>query len=163
MKIVDLAHCANCDLKENLWLCLQCGNLGCGRAQFGGVGGHGHGLAHYEQSHHPVSVKLGSITPEGTADVYCYRCNDEQIDPEMAAHLAHWGINIAEREKTEKSLTEMQIDQNLKWEFSMTSEDGQELRPVFGEGLTGLRNLGNSCYLNSILQCLFGLPGFQAR
>ena len=152
-----------CDLKENLWLCLQCGNLGCGRAQFGGVGGNSHGLAHADASSHPVAVKLGSITPEGTADVYCYQCNEERIDPELAAHLVHWGININEREKTEKSLTELQIEQNLKWDFSMTTEDGQGLKPLFGEGFTGLKNLGNSCYMASILQCLFALPAFQQR
>ncbi|KAG0636560.1 hypothetical protein HOY80DRAFT_350881 [Tuber brumale] len=159
----NLATCSACDLQENLWLCLQCGNLGCGRAQFGGVGGSSHGLAHFNATHHPVSVKLGSITPEGTADVYCYACDDEKTDTELAAHLAHWGINIAEREKTEKSLTEMQIEQNLRWEFSMTSEDGKELKPLMGKGLTGLKNLGNSCYLASILQCLFALPVFQKR
>lgn len=62
-----LAHCSKCDLKENLWLCLTCGSLGCGRQQFGGVGGNGHGLNHYEETSHPVSVKLGTITPEGSA------------------------------------------------------------------------------------------------
>ena len=62
-----LAHCQKCDLKENLWLCLTCGSLGCGRKQFGGVGGNGHGLNHYEETRHPVSVKLGTITPEGAA------------------------------------------------------------------------------------------------
>jgi ubiquitin carboxyl-terminal hydrolase 5/13 len=160
---IDLAHCANCDLKENLWLCLQCGNLGCGRAQFGGVGGNSHGLAHFEATQHPVAVKLGSITPEGNCDIYCYACNDEKSDPEIKAHLHHWGIDIAEREKTEKSLTEMQIEQNLRWEFSMTSEDGKELKPLFGPGLTGLKNLGNSCYLASTLQCLFSLPSFKER
>lgn len=159
----DLGHCSMCDLKENLWLCLQCGNLGCGRAQFGGVGGNGHALAHADGTLHGVAVKLGSITPEGTADIYCYLCNEERVDTELAAHLAHWGINIAEREKTEKSLTEMQIEQNLRWEFSMTTEDGKELKPVFGEGFTGLKNLGNSCYLASILQCLFSLPTFKDR
>ncbi len=159
----DLGHCSLCELKENLWLCLQCGNLGCGRAQFGGVGGNSHGLAHADDTSHPVAVKLGSITPEGTADIYCYKCNEERTDPELAVHLAHWGINIAEREKTEKSLTEMQIEQNLRWEFSMTTEDGKELRPLFGEGFTGLKNLGNSCYLASILQCLFTIPVFQHR
>lgn len=152
-----------CDLKENLWLCLQCGNLGCGRAQFGGSGGNSHGLKHTELTSHAVAVKLGSITPEGTADIYCYACNEERVDPEIASHLAHWGINIAEREKTEKSLTEMQIEQNLKWEFSMTTEDGKEMKPLFGEGFTGLKNLGNSCYMASILQCLFSLPDFQQR
>ncbi len=152
-----------CDLKENLWLCLECGNLGCGRAQFGGIAGNSHGLKHTEMTSHAVAVKLGSITPEGTADVYCYACNEERTDPELANHLARWGINIAEREKTEKSLTEMQIEQNLKWDFSMTTEDGKELQPLFGKGFTGLKNIGNSCYLASTLQCLFSIPNFQNR
>ena len=159
----ELGTCSMCDLKENLWLCLECGNLGCGRAQWGGVGGNSHGLAHTDTTGHGVAVKLGSITPEGNADVYCYRCNEERIDPELAAHLAHWGINIAEREKTEKSLMEMQVEQNLKWDFSMTTEDGKELKPLFGKGFTGLKNIGNSCYLASAVQCLYSLPEFQQR
>ena len=159
----DLGHCSICDLKGNLWLCLQCGNLGCGRSQFGGSGGNGHGLQHAHETTHAVAVKLGSITPEGTADIYCYQCNEERTDPELAIHLAHWGINVADREKTEKSLTEMQIEQNLRWEFSMTTEDGKELTPLFGPGHTGLKNLGNSCYLASVVQCLFGLPAFRSR
>lgn len=159
----DLGHCSKCDLNENLWLCLECGNLGCGRAQFGGVGGNSHGLAHATESHHAVAVKLGSITPEGTADVYCYQCDEERVDGDLNTHLAHWGIILSDQVKTEKSLTEMQIEQNLRWEFSMTTEDGKELQPLFGPGLTGLKNLGNSCYLASILQCLFDLPAFQDR
>ncbi|KAI9808710.1 MAG: hypothetical protein M1825_003862 [Sarcosagium campestre] len=158
-----LGHCSMCDLKENLWLCLECGNLGCGRAQFGGVGGNSHGLSHYEASKHAVAVKLGSITYEGTADVYCYSCNEERVDPELGAHLAHWGIKIAQWKKTEKSLTELQIEQNMSWDFSMSTEDGKELTPLFGPGLTGLKNLGNSCYMSSIVQCLFSLPEFAVR
>lgn len=157
-----LGACAKCDLHENLWLCLQCGALGCGRAQFGGVGGNSHALAHSKETGHGVAVKLGSISAEGTADVYCYTCDDERIDDGLATHLANWGINIAERQKTEKSLTEMQIEQNMKWDFT-TTQDGHELKPLFGPGLTGLKNLGNSCYLASVLQCLFDLPAFQSR
>jgi ubiquitin carboxyl-terminal hydrolase 5/13 len=159
----NLGSCSQCDLKENLWLCLECGNLGCGRAQFGGVGGNSHGLSHATEMGHAVAVKLGSITPEGNADVYCYKCNEERIDTELGTHLAHWGINIAEREKTEKSLMEMQVEQNLKWDFSMTTEDGKELSALFGPGFTGLQNIGNSCYLASTVQCLFSLPEFQQR
>jgi ubiquitin carboxyl-terminal hydrolase 5/13 len=138
----NLSHCSECDLNENLWLCLTCGNLGCGRAQFGGVGGNSHGLAHTQATSHPVAVKLGSLTADGTADIYCYSCDEERIDPELPDHLAHWGINIKDRIKTEKSLTEMQVEQNLLWEFSMTTEDGKELKPLFGAGFTGLKNLG---------------------
>jgi ubiquitin carboxyl-terminal hydrolase 5/13 len=110
-----------------------------------------------------VAVKLGSITAEGSADVYCYKCNEERVDPELATHLAHWGIYLAGREKTEKSLMEMQVEHNLKWEFSMTTEDGRELTPVFGPAFTGLANLGNSCYLSSIMQCIFSVAGFRER
>ncbi|KAG6811555.1 hypothetical protein H0H92_006859 [Tricholoma furcatifolium] len=158
-----LAQCARCDLKENLWLCLTCGSLGCGRQQFGGVGGNGHGLAHYESTGHPVSVKLGTITPEGGADIYCYSCNDAKLDPDMAAHLATFGINVQTLSKTEKSMTELQIEHNLKYDFSLTSEDGKSLEPLYGPGLTGLSNLGNSCYMASTLQSIFSLPAFQTR
>ncbi|KAF2734720.1 ubiquitin carboxyl-terminal hydrolase 14 [Polyplosphaeria fusca] len=158
-----LSHCSMCDLKENLWLCLTCGNLGCGRAQFGGIGGNSHGLAHTDTTKHPVAVKLGSLTADGTADIYCYACDEERVDPELPNHLLHWGINIKDRVKTEKSLTEMQVEQNLLWEFSMTTEDGKELKPLFGPGFTGLKNLGNSCYLASTLQSLFSFPEFANR
>ncbi|KAF6752100.1 hypothetical protein DFP72DRAFT_968124 [Ephemerocybe angulata] len=159
-----LAHCKSCDLKENLWLCLTCGSLGCGRKQFGGVpGGNGHGLEHYEQTGHPVAVKLGTITAEGEADIYCYKCNDAKQDPELKSHLAAFGINVGSLTKTEKSMTELQIEQNLRYDFSLLSEDGHALQPVFGPGLTGLANLGNSCYMASVLQTLFALPSFKAR
>ncbi|KAI0271314.1 ubiquitin carboxyl-terminal hydrolase 14 [Gloeopeniophorella convolvens] len=158
-----LASCAQCELKENLWLCLACGALGCGRKLYTGAGGNGHALAHFEASGHPVCVKLGTITPEGAADIHCYACDDSKVDPELAAHLAAFGINVAAQKKTERSTTELQIEHNLNYDFSLTDESGNALEPVSGPGLTGLQNLGNSCYMASVLQVLFALPRFQAR
>lgn len=122
-----LAHCANCELSENLWLCLTCGNLGCGRRQYDGSGGNNHAIEHYEKTGHGVSCKLGTITPEGTAgirrelqihtsissirtpilDIYCYICNDAKLDNDLSTHLANWGINVSQQLKTEKSMTEL--------------------------------------------------------
>ncbi|EHL00087.1 putative Ubiquitin carboxyl-terminal hydrolase 14 [Glarea lozoyensis 74030] len=44
----------------------------------------------------------------------------------------------------------MNVEQNLRWEFTMTDEEGRELKKLFGKDLTGLKNLGNSCYLNNL-------------
>lgn len=160
----DLGQCSSCDLKENLWLCLECGNLGCGRQQYGSpIKGNSHGVAHVEATGHGVAVKLGSITAEGNADVYCYKCDEERIDMDLATHLAHWDIIIGDRIQTEKSLAELQVEQNLRWDFSMSTDDGKELQPLFGPGFTGMKNIGNSCYLASTVQCLFALPEFQKR
>lgn len=50
---------------------MTCGSLGCGRSQFGGTGGNGHGLEHFKSTGHGVSVKLGTITAEGGAGTPC--------------------------------------------------------------------------------------------
>lgn len=161
----DLGHCRECDLKENLWLCLTCGNLGCGRKTFMGMGppGNNHQVEHNKATGHPVAVKLGSLTADGNADIHCYACDEERTDPELVAHLANWGIDISSRVKTEKSVTEMQLEHNLSYDFNMLNADGTELQALHGPGLTGLKNLGNSCYLASVLQSLFSMPEFVKR
>lgn len=87
-------------------------------------------------------------------------CNDAKEDPDLARHLASFGINVQTLTKTQKSMTELvrptrtslvfpiltwqqQIEQNLNYDFSLTGDDGKALEPVFGPGLTGLANLGN--------------------
>ncbi|KAF7495120.1 Ubiquitin carboxyl-terminal hydrolase 5 [Sarcoptes scabiei] len=82
-------------------------------------------------------------------------------DPLLAKHLAHFGINISDCHKTEKSMIEMEIDLNKRFdEWSIIQEEGLELCPIFGPGFTGMSNLGNSCYLNSVMQMLFSIPSF---
>ncbi|WWC91273.1 uncharacterized protein L201_006216 [Kwoniella dendrophila CBS 6074] len=165
--VINIGHvpsqCTSCDLTSNLWLCLTCGLANCGRQQFGGVGGNGHALQHFNETGHMLGVKMGTITPEGTADIYCYACDDAKVDPDLPRHLQAFGIEVLGQTKTEKSMTELQLEHNLKFDFSMTGDDGKELEPVFGQGLTGLKNLGNSCYMASVLQTLFSLPSYRAR
>jgi uncharacterized UBP type Zn finger protein len=48
-----------------------------------------------------------------------------------------------------------QLEHNLKFDFSMTGEDGKELEPVFGKGMTGLENLGNRWVLSPTLHLAF--------
>ncbi len=58
-------------------------------------------------------------------------------------------------------MAELEIDLNQQHEFSAITESGSALEPAFGKGLTGMENLGNTCYMNSVVQILFALPSFQ--
>jgi ubiquitin carboxyl-terminal hydrolase 5/13 len=85
-------------------------------------------------------------------------------DPNLTKHLAHFGINVTNMEKTDKSMVELEIDYNQRFdEWSIIQEEGSKLTPLFGPGFTGLTNLGNSCYLNSVMQVMFSIPDFQQR
>lgn len=159
----SLAKCGLCDLSNNLWLCMTCGHLGCGRKNFDGTGGNGHALIHYQSCHHPLVCKMGTITPEGTASIHCYACDDEILDPDLQSHLLLFGIQVQKQVKTEKTITEMELEANLNLTLSKAVEEGRILIPKYGPMYTGLENLGNSCYMNSILQTLFAIPEWLSR
>ncbi|KAG7277911.1 hypothetical protein CRUP_004690 [Coryphaenoides rupestris] len=142
-------RCEVCDLQENLWMNLTDGKVLCGRRYFDGTGGNNHALLHFQQMGFPLAVKLGTITPDG-ADVYSYDEDDMVLNPKLPEHLSHFGIDMMTMEKR-------------VGEWEVIQESGTTLRPLSGPGLTGMKNLGNSCYLNSVMQVLFTVPDFQSK
>jgi ubiquitin carboxyl-terminal hydrolase 5/13 len=156
-------QCEKCDKRDNLWLNLTDGTILCGRRYADGSGGNNHALEHYDVVRYPLAVKLGTITPDG-ADVYSYDEDDMVEDPLIQKHLSHFGINIQQMQKTEKSMLELEIDMNQRiGEWNILTESNSVLKPLFGPGYTGIANLGNSCYLNSVIQILFSIPDFQRQ
>ncbi|XP_053658453.1 ubiquitin carboxyl-terminal hydrolase 5 [Anopheles marshallii] len=156
--------CEKCDLTNNLWLNLTDGSIMCGRKFFDGSGGNDHAVNHYKETNYPLAVKLGTITTDGKGDVYSYSEDDMVEDPNLVKHLAHWGINVGQMEKTEKSMIELELDLNQRiGEWGILCESGSQLIPIAGPGYTGMKNLGNTCYLNSVMQVLFTIPDFVRR
>lgn len=155
--------CEQCDVNKNLWLNLTDGKILCGRRQLDGSGGNNHAVEYYAKSKYPLAVKLGTITAKG-ADVYSYDEDDMVEDANLAVHLAHFGINMSKMEKTDKTMAELEIDLNQRvGEWDRIQEVGSKLVAVYGPGYTGMRNLGNSCYMNSVMQVLFTVPDFVKK
>nr|XP_048719086.1 ubiquitin carboxyl-terminal hydrolase 13 [Caretta caretta] len=151
--------CSKCDLRENLWLNLTDGSVLCGKWFFDGSGGNGHTLGHYKEMGYPLAVKLGTITPDG-ADVYSFDEEDAVLDPHIAKHLAHFGIDMLQMHVTENGLRDNNIKPRVS-EWEVIQESGVKLKPMYGPGYTGMKNLGNSCYLSAVMQAIFSIPEFQ--
>lgn len=76
------------------------------------------------------------------------------IDPAVSWHTL----------QTDKSMVELEIDMNQRiGEWAVIQESGHQLVPLYGPSYTGLANLGNSCYLNSVMQVVLAIPEFQNK
>ena len=158
---MNMAKCDECDIATNLWMCMHCGHLGCGRKNWDGSGANNHAVDHGQNFEHHLVCKMGTITPEGKASIFCYKCDDDVHDSMLAEHMGVLGIDIKQQSKTEKTTEELNLEMNLNFTLSKVIEDGKQLVPAFGAGLTGMENLGNSCYMNSVVQILFSQPEFR--
>lgn len=72
-------------------------------------------LSNMIYSLHLFHTFLGTITAN-SADVWSYASDEDclVLDPSLPEHLSHWGIDIMRLEKTEKSMTEMEVELNMK-------------------------------------------------
>ena len=111
--VPEKPKCSQCDLTNNLWLCLATGHLGCGRKNYDGSGGNGHAKEYAEATGNNLCLKLGTITPEGKASINCYKCDADVYDPNLAEHLKAFGIDMKMQTKTEKSIAETNLEANL--------------------------------------------------
>ena len=136
--------CQDCELTQNLWLCLECGQFHCGRKQFdaGATPGNGHAIQHFKETGHSLVVKVASLQDvrfpanlfytQNHADVHCYQCDENPtynygdiLFPAIFEILTQFGILKNGKviglsaDKQEKNLTEANLFLNQEFEFSM--------------------------------------------
>ncbi|XP_005720288.1 ubiquitin carboxyl-terminal hydrolase 20 [Pundamilia nyererei] len=134
----------------NLWACLQndCPYVGCGESYSD------HSTLHAQAKKHNLTVNLTTFR------IWCYVCEREVflehrpalVPVAAAAHLC---------KATEQETSPQTVGHPLKAvPIAVAEEEGSEseedeLKP---RGLTGMKNIGNSCYMNAALQALSNCP-----
>uniref|UniRef100_A0A674EP26 Ubiquitin carboxyl-terminal hydrolase n=1 Tax=Salmo trutta TaxID=8032 RepID=A0A674EP26_SALTR len=121
----------------NLWACLQseCPYVGCGESFSD------HSTLHAQTKKHNLTVNLTTFR------IWCYVCEREVfLEQRPAVDAVHQPVS---HHRPLKAVPIAVAEE----EGSESEED--DLKP---RGLTGMKNIGNSCYMNAALQALSNCP-----
>ena len=117
--------CRDCGSTENLWICLICGNLGCGRYK----GGHAHN--HFLKTGHSFAVKSDS-----------HHIWDYTLDK-----YVHWSIKSAEG-------TVVDVDEDLKATNNGDGIDANANEPAFMNDFTAAQLESQKAFFEQRLQTI---------
>ncbi|XP_056873935.1 ubiquitin carboxyl-terminal hydrolase 20 isoform X1 [Takifugu flavidus] len=134
----------------NLWACLQsdCSYVGCGESYSD------HSTLHAQAKKHNLTVNLTTFR------IWCYVC-EREVFLDHRATLVPVPAVSHHCKATEHEAAAQPAGHPLKGvPIAVAEEDGSEseedeLKP---RGLTGMKNIGNSCYMNAALQALSNCP-----
>ncbi|KAJ7728518.1 hypothetical protein B0H16DRAFT_1588885 [Mycena metata] len=138
-KKVGVPSCGTCQVAlHRPFVCLHCSYAGCWRS--------GHVSTHLQESQHSfcADVKTGSI--------YCYECRDFIYDAKVdEIYLA--AIVTAEEEQTRFQVAKKHRERFQSWAPSPQDTTALENAVAIPcQGRRGLLNLGQTCFMNVVLQ-----------
>lgn len=142
---------------QNVWLCLLCLRRGCSRSE------NGHALGHFErQRQHCVALSLLNFS------CWCYCC-DEEIAITAGHPLVDYMLALKRRFDPSYSASASKSEEDSSSDVASVAADAPE-KPMKKKpnqcnkaaavarksfNVKGLANIGNTCFFNSTIQCLF--------
>ncbi|XP_045500336.1 ubiquitin carboxyl-terminal hydrolase 16 isoform X1 [Colias croceus] len=148
----------NFEIDLTLWMCLRCGSQLCGRAR------NKHALNHFNTPHSDCHALTTNTT---TWEVYCYNCNNEVTTAsskklhECIEYLKKQAIGNPRLPPIELFLDcpgQKNADAPVTETIVKTDKGKDKAMALNLPRVRGLTNLGNTCFFNSVMQCLVQTP-----
>ncbi|XP_023663678.1 ubiquitin carboxyl-terminal hydrolase 20 isoform X2 [Paramormyrops kingsleyae] len=141
--------CQSCGaVGPNLWACLQkdCAYVGCGESYSD------HSTLHAQAKKHNLTVNLTTFR------IWCYVCEREvflEQRPVLPAPGSHPCKPLEQDSVLQTGSHPLKAVPIAVADEEESESEEDELKP---RGLTGMKNIGNSCYMNAALQALSNCP-----
>ncbi|KAL4219204.1 Ubiquitin carboxyl-terminal hydrolase 20 [Mactra antiquata] len=142
--------CDTCEIRAPyLWRCLigTCSYIGCGESI------RDHSSLHAQLDNHCLAINLATLR------IWCYLCEAEVYkDRNTPTFIIPERLASDDDDNGMDSFTTDNSPQHSAFGGDDTESDGEDSHHGKPKGLTGLQNLGNTCYLNAALQALSNCP-----